>query len=396
MRRLIVPSLFCLVSVASPVLAGGYERVGQNVDTLFDAAQFVFDSRVAFVSPQFTYASVTSPTFGTATGVKPDLDVFLPRFDVKAGWGDADCLGSYSIPYGSSVKYDENWVGRLDSIEKKLEDRQLAFTCSYAVDAGPGALRVIAGLSYDMATYDQKKNYTALSGSPGFPGTVPGARWIPTLNLEGEGVGWRVGVGYEIPEYAVRATLMYYSAIDIRATGAIADLPVPGIGRIPNVPVYADATIPQSLELKLQSGVAPGWLVFGSVKWTDWSVWQRVDIRSQATNGLVTWLDNYFRDGWTVNLGVGHQFTDKLAGQVGITWDQGVGTGWTEHTDTWSLSAGARYALTENLDVYGGVAATLITGGAVTLPSPMGATGISSSWNDNWSFAGQIGLKAHF
>jgi long-chain fatty acid transport protein len=367
-----------LIMAAAPALAGGYERSGQNIDRLFDEAQFVFDSRVTAVAPSFTYSRVTSPVLGSTTGQEVDLDYVLPRVDVKAGWGDADCLGSYSVPYGAAASYDPAWVGRLNVVEKELKDDQLALTCSYAFAAGPGALRVIAGLSYEMASYRQTKNF----GLPVFP----------TLDVEGSGFGWRAGLGYEIPEYAVRATLMYYAPVDIHATGEITDLP----GAPPVLPVFADATIPQSVELKLQSGVAPGWLVFGSAKWTDWSAWQRTDIKSVATGGVVTWLDSYFTDGWTLNLGVGHQFDEKLSGLVSVTWDQGVATGWTEHTDTWTLAAGVNYALTENLDLYGGVGATLITGGAVTKFTPGDPSTVLSEWDTNYSIGGQVGLKAHF
>ena len=34
--------------------------------------------------------------------------------------------------------------------------------------------------------------------------------------------------------------------------------------------------------MKLQSGVAPGWLVFGSVKWTDWSVTEQLLVNVPA------------------------------------------------------------------------------------------------------------------
>lgn len=385
-----------LSMVASPAFSGGFERAGQDIGTLFDEAPIVFSTSVTAVAPSFSYGTVTSPVFGSATGEKAVLDVVLPRVDAKIGWGSADCLGSYSIPYGAGAKYDEDWTGRLSVVEKKLEDRQFALTCSYAFGVGPGALRAIAGLSYEMATYEQTKNYSAFSGNAAFPGTVAGDRWLPGLELEGEGVGWRVGAAYEIPEYAVRASLMYYAAVDIDATGTVTDLPVTGVGRVPVVPVYAEATIPQSVELSLQSGIAPGWLAFGSVKWTDWSVWQRTDINQSGTGTNITYLNSYFEDGWTFNVGVGHQFDERLSGLVSVTYDQGVGTGWTEHTDTWTLAAGAKYSLTENLDLVGGIAGTWIAGGSVTLPDPSMTTDYTAAWDANWSISGRLGLKAHF
>lgn len=50
-----------------------------------------------------------------------------------------------------------------------------------------------------------------------------------------------------------------------------------------------------------------------------------------------------YKDGYTLQLGVGHDFTDKLSGTTNITWDQGVGTGADITTDTWSIGLGVQY-----------------------------------------------------
>src|SRR6185312_1347224 len=57
--------------------------------------------------------------------------------------------------------------------------------------------------------------------------------------------------------------------------------------------------LPQSVEVKLQSGIAPGWLAFGSVKWTDWSVQKELLVLTD--NPEVGSADIYnWKDGWTV------------------------------------------------------------------------------------------------
>ena len=371
----------------TPAAAGGYDRFQQSIDLLFDPAQFAMNASVSYTAPHFNFGRVTSPALGTTTSNQPDLSAALPKVEIKAGWGDADCMGSYSVPYGAAASNDPNWVGQLNYTDKELKDQQLALTCSYAFAMGPGAFRIIGGINYEMASYTQTKNYSLLAG---------GIPTFASLDLSGENLGWRAGVAYEIPEYAVRASLMYFAAVDIEADGTITNLPVGGGAFAPLVPVYASATIPQSVELKLQSGIAPGWLASASVKWTDWSVWQKVDINQQGTGALITWLDNYFTDGWTVSGSIGHQFTEQLAGQIGLTWDQGVATGWTEHTDTYTLSAGARYKLTDNVDLYGGLAYTVISAGEVDKVSGAALTTITSAWDTNYAVSGQIGLTARF
>ena len=55
------------------------------------------------------------------------------------------------------------------------------------------------------------------------------------------------------------------------------------------------------LKLSLQSGIAPDWLVYGSVEWTDWSVLQTLNYQywtpSRRTDPY------YWKDGWTVQGG---------------------------------------------------------------------------------------------
>ena len=322
--------------------------------------------------------------FGTATGEKLKASDTIPRVDLKAGYGPVDCLGTYTVPFSARADYSDTWTGRLNVIDKKIRDEQISLTCSYAFNIGPGAFRIIGGANYDMATYTQTKNVFGV---------------MPHLDMSDNGFGWRAGLAYEYPEYAMRASLMYFSSVDVDAKGTITNLPVPGLGVFPTVPVFGAAEIPQAVELKVQSGIAPGWLASASVKWVDWSVWQRTSI--VATGGPlvgreVTFTNSYFRDGWTVSGSVGHQFTEDLAVQFGVTWDRGVSTGYTEQTDTWTASLGASYALTENVDLFGGIAATLVTGGDITQPSPLTAGDYSASWGTNHALAGQIGLKAHF
>lgn len=121
-------------------------------------------------------------------------------------------------------------------------------------------------------SYQEVSGFKTRQVHPGFPGRFDGTG---RLDLEGNGVGWRIGAAYEIPEIAFRASLMYNAAVDLGDVTGTLDLRqsplAPGLGgRVTDV--YGTAEMPQSVEFKLQSGFAPGWLAYGSVKWVDWSV----------------------------------------------------------------------------------------------------------------------------
>ena len=91
-----------------------------------------------------------------------------------------------------------------------------------------------------------------------------------------------------------------------------------------------DVDTPQSVQLDFQTGVAPKTLVFGYVRWVDWSrvLDQPADLRggrSQRLLGEPRPLVDYADDWWTYNLGVGRQLTDALAGSLSVTWEPSVG-----------------------------------------------------------------------
>jgi long-chain fatty acid transport protein len=111
--------------------------------------------------------------------------------------------------------------------------------------------------------------------------------------------------------------------------------------------------MPDSLELKVQSGIAPGWLAFGSVKWTDWSQLQVLDFvpNEPGPFKFPTSLDLLYRDGWTITGGIGHKFTDQWSGAVSLTWDRGTSHGYGTQTDTWLLGTGVSYTPTENVEL---------------------------------------------
>lgn len=130
--------------------------------------------------------------------------------------------------------------------------------------------------------------------------------------------------------------------------------------------VFGSASMPDSLELKIQSGIAPDWVAFGSVKWTDWSQLQVLNFCPRVSDPRTpcTSLNLLYRDGWTVSGGVGHKFTDKLSGAVSLTWDRGTSHGFGTQTDTWSLGTGVSYAATQNVEFRLAGAVGILTGGS--------------------------------
>ncbi|TCA31759.1 transporter [Rhizobium leguminosarum bv. viciae] len=415
-------SLVLLSSLASPSFAGGLERGGYNIDQLFDTSPFSFQSGVTYVTPQRKLKDVrdtdtsTSPGGGNLNSRPNTADdtsnYTIPYIGFKAGFGDSiDCLVDYSEPFGGHTDPGMNWAGANNNIETEIKTRNYGGTCSYRFDVGPGQLRFIGGAFYQEVEGFKER---LVSTVPLLVGTGNG---VGRLDLEDSGWGWRAGLAYEIPEYAMRASLVYNSrvkydnltgTVDLtQVTAPFAPLNGAPYGRVTDV--FGSAEAPDSLELKLQSGIAPDWLAFGSVKWTNWSVLQSVPFCPKSTKGLVactsggatelTSLDLLYQDGWTITGGVGHKFNEQWAGAVSLTWDRGTSQGYGAQTDSWTLGLGAAFTPTEHIEWRVAGAVGVLTSGSSGVVTQNGVTfgdDVSYSFDNDLVAALSTSLKIKF
>ncbi len=361
-RGLLLAAAVMLTSTAAH--AGGLERGGYNIDLLFDPADYAAEAAATYVNPQRDLKNVrdVNPLNGNFSALKNN-DVrdsesyWVPRLGMKAALGSAvDCMVDYSQPWGAHTKPGANWAGANDNIETKVNSDNYGATCSYKFDAGQGQLRFIGGVFYQQVDGFKERQVVPDLAVPG--------TGVGRLSLKGDGWGWRAGVAYEIPEYALRASLVYNSEVNLdKITGTLDLSQVNGAV----IPVIGSQKMPDSVELKMQSGIAPGWLAFGSVKWTDWSQLQSIPFCptvGACPPGGVTSLDLFYRDGWTVNAGVGHKFNDQWSGAVSLTWDRGTSTTQGTQSDTWTLGTGVSYTPTQNVEFRVAGAVGILTSGS--------------------------------
>lgn len=344
---------------ATSASAGGYGRGSANLDPLFDEG-----------TSATTSFSVTNPSRGVDTrngaavsaAQGADYAETYMTFGATAAtniYGGVRCAGSYAQPYGANANYGFTKIllGSGTTTSTELNSSELGLTCAYGTEAGPGKVHFIGGLFYQSLDYTEVRGFGAAS-----------------INMDNGGVGYRLGVGYTIPEFAIKASLIYRSEVDHRMEG------VQMIGAAP-FNIYADATTPQSLKLNLQSGIAPGWLAFGSVEWTGWSSIQSINVKCAQSYGPfcsaggnspgAPSVDAYFGDGWTVSAGIGHKFSDLFSGSFSVTWDQGVSRNYlgakrSSYTDTWTLALGAAFTPNETSSFRAGLAYSILTAGSET------------------------------
>ncbi|MEP3436475.1 MAG: outer membrane protein transport protein [Hoeflea sp.] len=353
-----------------------------------------------------------NPSPDTSGSIDVDSDYVVPRVGLKVGvTDDISCLGTYTEPFGASADYGTGNAYSASTVAFSIDTRDIGLTCSYRfagmqLGVGQSYFRFIGGVSYqELDGFQSRQRFLdfAKLGQTAIPGTgVTNTSGIGSFTVGGDAVGYRLGVAFEIPDIALRASLMYNSKYDYDLTGTQDNTGfgaiIPGTQR---VPITMSTEIPQSVEFKIQSGIAPGTLAFASVKWQQWSRLGIIPVNGGVSpvSGTPTSLsfDPVYRDGWTITGGVGRKFNDALSGSLALTWDRGTATTTGTQTDTWTVSGGLAHEVNENVELrLGGAIGLLTSGSSVPAPGGDAANNVTYSFGNDVVYALSGALKVKF
>ncbi|MBV0912248.1 OmpP1/FadL family transporter [Anianabacter salinae] len=212
----------------------------------------------------------------------------------------------------------------------------------------------------------------------------------PTLLTAGSdfAFGGVAGVAYERPEMALRVALTYSSSITNTLNGteqvllAASPTAAPAISRNTSFQVAT----PQSVNLDFQTGIAPGTLVFGGVRWVNWNGF---NVTTPVSGQYV----RFTQDTYTYNLGIGRQITDKFAASVAVTYESAGSrpstTALSPTTGLTSFTVSGSYDVTDSMTFAGGV--TYGFPGDQQVPSALGLQ--SFSGNNVLGIGARISMK---
>ncbi len=325
-----------LALCASAAGAAGIERSRLPYAALFEQGRYV----------ELGFSHVTPSVSGEYTGPFPGLggsattgnmaeSYTALTFAYKADINDKLAYAVFiNTPYGADALYQQ---GFYTGLEAHWSSTQIATVVKYkATDR----ISVYGGLRY----VESKANIIIP------PSLLGGFTYTADGEKDGR-FGYTIGAAYEIPDIALRVGLTYENAITHKFDTA------ESFGA-PPVTTTTSVTMPQSLTLDFQSGVAKDTLVFGSIKWAEWSVWEvRPPIYDGVMSDSITEFDN---DVITYQLGVGRKLNDNLSvfARVGHEKANGgsasrlsptdgqtsFGIGGTWRQDKMKITAGIEYA----------------------------------------------------
>lgn len=120
---------------------------------------------------------------------------------------------------------------------------------------------------------------------------------------------------------------------------------------------------PQSINFDFQTGLNSKTVLFGNIRWVDWSSVKLGPTMFTTLSKAVYPKDGfdllyYSKDQWSASLGLGRQLSDKLSGSVAFGWDGGAGKPVSSlgPTDGYkNIAVGLRYKILQNVELSGGV-----------------------------------------
>lgn len=276
---------------SSPVFSqGAFERSTPETRVLFEQGNY-FEIDWLAISPDLNGSGGLFDPLGLGTGdVLDSFDQWA--FSLKTDLNDRTSLALIlDQPWGVDVNYPIIPTSGYSGTFARIRSNELSGIIKRKVGERGS---VYSGLRLQ-----------SLEASTAFPfgGAIGlGGPYAASFDRD-EGVGFMAGAAYEIPDIAFRFAATYYSEIDTThdsfeiAGTALAN-------------TQTDITTPQAINLEFQSGVAENTLIFGSVRWVDWSKFGISPPLFTGTIGVPA--VQYTEDFFTYTAGVGRKITDRF------------------------------------------------------------------------------------
>ena len=374
-QKRITTALLIAAACSTSALAGGFQRGTADTDILFEPGTVNTRASFTYVDPRrgFTSLDGQSGDFENYTG-----HYLIPNYAISLGNDVFGCAGTATESFAAEADYSGSPGGALPIQVSSTQSMSTDDRRDFANASSVSRTQKLAfdstevGLTCRVSYQGETGRYSLLGGvfleDFHFEGTSFGTSYVAAgvpiaavrsrIEVESDGdykPGFRIGAAYEIPEYALRVQAMYRSEVkhdEVSGDGTVTILNslVPTLPAGTVIPVdsyFSEATSPQFVDIKAQTGIAPGWLLLGSFRWTDWSTNQvSVSSISNPAFGISSssYAPYHWRDGYTAQIGVGHAFSEEVAGAIAIGYDRGVSTGAeTTYTDLYTLSSGVSF-----------------------------------------------------
>ena len=315
-------------------MAGGLDRGLVPYSVMFEKGRVV-QLGFSSVTPSVSGKLQTGATTFLNTGNMAQSYV-SPSLSFKTDLNDKLAVAVFmNTPYGADASYTQ---GAYVGLQAHWDSKQIGALLKYKVNDNAS---VYAGLRYVTSSATINIPVQMTSGAGTYTATA----------ASDSKIGYVVGAAYEIPDIALRVGLSYESKITHSFATAerfanITPTPVNSVTEI---------ELPQSVALDFQSGVAKDTLVFGSVRWSEWSNWEVRPAHYQAVaSDRVTGFDNNVI---SYQLGIGRRLNENLSVFARAGYEKangGVASRLAPTDGSRSIGIGGSYTK-DNMKITGGV-----------------------------------------
>jgi long-chain fatty acid transport protein len=407
-----------LTTLTAHTYAGGFDNSNFNFDAIYRAENTL---NIEYGHSNIPMQATIEKGAGSGTLVKSGKilkDMQRPVVAISYHINDkVPCAAKYEQPYAANVAYQDDSLAYDGTdpetggnttftapIATEYESESVTVACGYRFNLSTGNLLAFTGPKYQSIKGFLSEDLSASDEAVGADDNM-----VIRLN-GGHELGYIAGIAYSIPEYSMRASLLYHSQVNYDLKGSNNTyLPSVAGGAQFRTSLSAKTFTPQTIELALQSGISNNTLVALRLRWSEYSKLKKLvtqaddsvevggitlaQIDTQITqlvnsqrsqNGLQPIdsalsslfnpeLDMFSNDTLDYSFSIGHQFNPKTAMGLSFSGEIKLGSkddsiplgadssslrlpGDTAHT----VALGLDHQVARNFSLYGGLAYTFI------------------------------------
>ncbi|WP_440996156.1 OmpP1/FadL family transporter [Arhodomonas sp. SL1] len=292
---------------------------------------------------------------------------FAAKFQLRE---DLDAGIAVYAPYGLSTDYDDDWIGRYHALETDLATIDVQPTLNFRVTE---QLSLAAGLrfQYADATLSNALDLGGIGAGQGVPGASPGGNdGFAEVSGDDWGTGFTVGALFQVTE-RTRLGMSYRSKVDLELSGdakfragdPVGQAVLDGAraqGRFTDTDGSADLTTPASINLGVYHQATDRLALMANAEWTEWSEFDELVVEF-GDNTPDSFTEENWDNTWAVSAGASYALTPQwtLRGGIGLDEtpvpDARHRTPRVPDVDRRWLSAGATFSPSERFSITGAV-----------------------------------------
>ncbi len=376
--KYLIPTGAMLAILASPVISGGWEASKLSTSYLYEDGNY---AEFSILPLDYDVGANIQHPLAEKSKIQNDQNRISYAAKMNAGNFDFGISGYQS----GFLQFD----GQSASLEGCNPADPTTLPLCSVVPSGDATWKSTVLLG----RYSVDENYSIIGGLNNYSlsdGTVTTLAAHYQVEATSKSVGL-VGAAYERQDIALRVEAIYQpnKKVDVPTKSSLSAL-------VPTTPVAnAYYTIPETLTINFQSGIAKDTLLYGTIHQANWSDAQ-IDIPSNpngvnpftgSTDANVSAVGSSFADRTHYTIGVGRKISDKLA--LSLSYGTEAGSGPTNDdpftfrngNDTYSIAA--RYSL-GNMTLSAGY--TYTVAGDVKIiheAAPGVPSGLTADYTDN-------------